>query len=235
MIGIMPMPTLRVNEIFFSVQGESTRSGLPCVFVRLTGCPLRCRYCDTEYAFREGTVRPLKDIITEVCSHPTSLVELTGGEPLAQKGVHELIDKLCDRGKTVLIETSGACDISQCDPRAIRILDLKTPASGEVEKNLWSNIDDLRAHDEVKFVICDRDDYDWARLVILEHRLDERCAAVLLSPVFEQAGGQEIEGCPGLSVRSLVEWMLADTELAGKVRVQTQLHKQIWDPQMRGV
>lgn len=231
----MAKPTLRINEVFFSIQGESTRAGMPCVFVRLTGCPLRCRYCDTEYAFREGTTRSIDDILEEVCAHPAELVEITGGEPLAQKNVHDLIGALCDRGLTVLIETAGSLDISVCDPRSIRILDIKTPGSGEVDKNLWSNLDHLHLHDEIKFVICDRDDYDWARQVILDRRLDERCAAVILSPVFEQAAGQEIEGCQGLTPRRLAEWMLGDVELAGKVRMQTQLHKLIWDPLTRGV
>jgi len=233
----VPTERVRVNEVFFSIQGESTRAGLPCVFVRLTGCPLRCSYCDTEYAFREGARRPIDDVVDEVCAHPAELVEITGGEPLAQDGAFELIRRLCDRGRTVLIETSGAVDIGPCDPRAIRILDFKTPGSGEVDRNLWSNIDHLTARDEVKFVLCDREDYDWARQVILEHRLDERCAAVLLSPVHEQPAGREIAGAPGLSPRALAEWLLADKAMAGRpgVRLQIQLHKHIWDPQMRGV
>ncbi|MCH7572392.1 MAG: radical SAM protein [Planctomycetes bacterium] len=231
----MPEKTLRINEIFFSIQGESTRAGMPCVFVRLTGCHLRCHYCDTEYAFREGGSRSVDEIVDDVCSHPSELVEITGGEPLNQKFVGDLITSLCDLGKTVLIETSGACDISVCDPRSIRIMDIKTPGSGEVEKNLWANIDLLTERDEVKFVICDREDFDWARDVILKHELARKCGAVLFSPVFEQAAGLEIAGCPGLSPRDLAQWMLEDRELAGIVRMQTQLHKQIWDPQMRGV
>jgi len=227
--------SIRVNEVFFSIQGESTRAGLPCVFVRLTGCPLRCAYCDTEYAFREGSRRSIDDVVAEVCAHPADLVEVTGGEPLAQSGAFELIRRLCDTGRTVLIETSGAVDIGPCDPRSIRILDLKTPGSGEVERNDWSNLDHLTARDEVKFVICDREDYAWARQVILEHRLGERCAAVLLSPVHEQAPGREIAGAEGLVPRELAEWILGDAELAGRVRMQVQLHKHIWDPQMRGV
>ncbi|MCZ6837374.1 MAG: hypothetical protein O7G85_16485, partial [Planctomycetota bacterium] len=173
--------------------------------------------------------------VKEVASHPTDLVEITGGEPLAQKGAFELIRLLCDLGKTVLIETSGAIDISPCDPRAIRILDIKTPGSGEVERNVWSNLDQLTKRDEVKFVLCDRADFDWMREVVLEHTLDERCAAVILSPVFEQACGQEIAGSQGLAPRELAEWILADSVLAVKVRMQTQLHKQIWDPLTRGV
>jgi len=224
--------TLRINEIFFSIQGESTWAGCPCVFVRLTGCPLRCRYCDTEYAFREGTQRPIADLIAEVERFPCRLVEITGGEPLAQKRVHTLITALCDRDYTVLIETSGAIDIRPCDPRSIRILDLKTPGSGEVERNLWSNLDDLRPRDEVKFVITDRADYEWARDVIRRERLATRCAAVLMSAVFEQKRGLEILGCPSLHPRSLAEWILSD---GLEVRMQTQLHKLIWEPNTRGV
>jgi len=224
--------SLRLNEIFFSIQGESTWAGLPCVFVRLTGCPLRCHYCDTEYAFREGAPRTIESIIDEVAQFACPLVEITGGEPLAQKRVHTLISALCDRSMTVLIETSGAIDITPCDPRSIRILDLKTPGSGECSRNLWSNLDDLRPRDEIKFVITDRADYDWAKQVIEEHRLDQRCAAVLMSAVFEQKRGLEILGCPALHPRTLAEWILADRL---PVRMQTQLHKLIWEPSTRGV
>jgi 7-carboxy-7-deazaguanine synthase len=225
-------PTLRINEIFFSIQGESTWAGCPCVFVRLTGCPLRCRYCDTEYAFREGKTRPIDEILAEVRAFGCPLVEITGGEPLAQQRVHDVIRPLCDDGATVLIETSGAIDIRPCDPRSIRILDLKTPGSGEAERNLWSNLDDLRPRDEIKFVITDRADYDWAVRAIREHRLAERCNAVLMSAVFEQKKGLEILGCPALHPRTLAEWILADRL---PVRMQTQLHKLIWDPGTRGV
>ncbi len=231
----MPDDRLRVNEIFCSIQGESTRAGCPCVFVRLAGCHLRCCYCDTEYAFTEGTFRPIDDVIEAACAHPTDLVEITGGEPLLQPAVHTLIGRLCDLGKTVLIETSGACDISPCDPRSIRILDVKTPGSGEADKNLWSNLEHLNARDEVKFVITDRPDYEWASGVIEKHRLGERSAAVLLSPVSPQAPGAEIEGCPGLDPSALAEWMLHDPPKGGPVRMQSQLHKLIWDPQARGV
>jgi 7-carboxy-7-deazaguanine synthase len=231
----MPDGRLRVNEIFCSIQGESTRAGCPCVFVRLTGCHLRCRYCDTEYAFKAGAFRSVSHVVGTVCSHPTDLVEITGGEPLLQPGVHALVSRLCDLGKTVLIETSGACDISPCDPRAIRILDLKTPGSGEAERNLWTNLEHLTERDEVKFVITDRGDYEWARGVIEKHRLGERCGAVLVSPVSEQAPGEEIEGCPGLDPRDLAEWLLGDPPRSGLVRMQSQLHKLIWDPQARGV
>jgi 7-carboxy-7-deazaguanine synthase len=224
--------TLRINEVFFSIQGESTWAGCPCVFVRLTGCHLRCTYCDTEYAFHEGNTRIIDDIIEEVRSHNCDLIEITGGEPLLQKRVHTLISRLCDLGKTVLIETSGACDISDCDPRAIRIMDIKTPGSGESERNLWSNLDHLSPRDEVKFVITDRADYEWAREVIRRHDLPGRSGAVLMSPVFEQAPGVEIAGAEGLSMRDLAEWILADRL---PVRMQSQLHKFIWDPQTRGV
>jgi 7-carboxy-7-deazaguanine synthase len=232
----MPGQTLRINEVFFSIQGESTWSGCPCVFVRLTGCHLRCRYCDTEYAFREGSPRAMDDIIAEVCSHSCELVEITGGEPLNQNGVHELMSRLCDLGKTVLIETSGACDLSACDPRVIRIMDLKTPGSGESHQNLWSNIERLTVRDEVKFVLIDRADFDWSVEQIRRHDLGRRVKAVLLSPVHEQAPGKEIPGCEGLPPRDLAEWMLAERPpLPANVRMQAQLHKLIWDAQMRGV
>ena len=224
--------TLRINEVFFSIQGESTWAGCPCVFVRLTGCPLRCRYCDTEYAFREGAPRTIASILDEVIAFDCPLVEITGGEPLSQRRVHELITALCDRGRTVLIETSGAVDISPCDARSIRILDLKTPGSGESQRNLWTNLADLRPRDEIKFVITDRADYEWARDVLRRESLDRRCHAVLMSAVFEQRRGLEILGCPALHPRQLAEWILADRL---PVRMQTQLHKLIWDPGTRGV
>ncbi len=222
--------TLKINEIFFSIQGESTWAGRPCVFVRLAGCHLRCHYCDTEYAFREGRSRTVDEIMEEVERWPGSLVEITGGEPLLQPAVHDLITRLCDRGRTVLIETSGACDISACDPRAIRILDLKTPGSGESQRNRWENVDLLRTDDEIKFVIVDRADYDWAKSIIAQHRLTERCHAVLLSPVVEQPPGDAISGAPALPLRELAEWILRD---GLPVRLQIQLHKLIWDPQTR--
>jgi 7-carboxy-7-deazaguanine synthase len=226
------MATLRINEVFFSIQGESTRAGRPCVFVRLTGCHLRCAYCDTEYAFREGRAVAVDDLVAEVARHPTDLVEITGGEPLLQPRVHDLMRALCDLGKTVLVETSGACDISACDPRVIRILDVKTPGSGEVHRNLWSNLDHLTPRDEVKFVVTDRDDYEWAREVIAARRLAERCGEILLSPVFAQPAGAEIAGAEPMSMRELAEWILED---GLPVRLQVQLHKLVWDPQTRGV
>lgn len=227
--------TLRINEIFHSIQGESTRVGRPCVFVRLAGCHLRCSYCDTAYAFREGGTRTIDDVIDEVTGHPTMLVEITGGEPLLQHRVHDLMRRLCDMGRTVMVETSGACDIDAggaCDPRVIRIMDLKTPASTESHRNDPANIDRLRAHDEVKFVICDRGDYEWAREIIHRHALASRVAAVLMSPVFEQAGCDEIDGHPGLPLRDLAAWILAD---GLPVILQPQIHKFIWDPAARGV
>jgi len=226
--------TLKVNEIFYSIQGESTRAGLPCVFIRLTGCHLRCGYCDTEYAFHEGARQTIDEVIDEAerIGKDCELYEITGGEPLLQKGVHGLMARLCDRGKTVLIETSGACDISVCDPRVIRIMDLKTPGSGEVERNLWSNIQHLTTQDEVKFVLCSREDYDWARGVIQEHRLDQRVTAVLVSAVNETPPGKELMGSTGLSLNDLATWVLQDNL---PVRVQAQLHKLIWSPLARGV
>ena len=225
-------PGIRINEIFHSIQGESTHSGRTCVFIRLSGCPLRCRYCDTEYAFREGTRRDVEDVLQEVLAIDCPLVEFTGGEPLAQKNVFPLMKALCDAGREVLVETSNAVDISPCDERVKRILDLKTPGSGEFDRNLPDNLLDLRQHDEVKFVIVDRHDYEWARSMIAEHDLAKRCNAVLMSPVFEQAKGLEIAGCPGLDPGELAAWILED---ALPVRLQMQMHKFIWHPTTRGV
>ena len=222
---------LQINEIFHSIQGESSWTGLPCVFVRLRGCPLRCRYCDTEYAFREGEGRSVEEVVKEVEGFGCSLVEVTGGEPLIQPAVHPLMTQLCDQGATVLIETAGAHDISVCDPRVIRILDLKTPGSGESDRMYWPNLDQLGPRDEVKFVITDRVDYEWARDLIGQHDLAARVAHILFSPVFEQPAGRDISGCPGLLPRDLVSWVLED-QLT--VRVQLQIHKFIWDPQERG-
>ena len=224
--------SLLINEIFHSIQGESSRIGLPCVFVRLRGCHLRCRYCDTEYSFREGARQSIESILTEVQDYDCPLVEITGGEPLLQEHVHELMSALCDRNCTVLLETSGACDISTCDPRVIRILDFKTPGSGEVERNDWSNVEQLRLNDEVKFVLTDRADYEWMKNVIDEHRLAERVGVILASPVHAQPAGKDIPGMEGLNPRQLAEWILEDGLL---VRMQLQLHKFIWDPSTRGV
>lgn len=226
------MEHIKVNEVYLSVQGESTWAGLPCVFIRLTGCHLRCAYCDTEHAFYQGDKRPVDQVIEEAVGYGCGLVEVTGGEPLLQPGVHALMRSLCDRGMTVLLETSGACDISVCDPRVIRVMDIKTPGSGEVERNLWSNIDHLTRRDEVKFVICDEADYRWAKGVIEEHRLCESAGAVLVSAAAACSASGELAGCAGLSLEQLAGWVIAD-RLA--VRVQTQLHKVIWGPSAQGV
>jgi 7-carboxy-7-deazaguanine synthase len=226
------MLTLTINEVFYSIQGESTWAGLPCVFIRLAGCHLRCRYCDTEYAFHQGRRRTLQSLLDQTAQYPCQLVEITGGEPLLQPNVHPLITALCNAHKTVLIETSGACDISACDPRAIRIMDLKTPGSGESDRNLWANLDHLTKRDEVKFVVCDRTDYEWTRGVIARHRLPEKTHAVLISAAAPIPPGPSIPGVDGLELRELAEWILADRL---PVRIQTQLHKIIWDPMTRGV
>lgn len=225
---------MRINEIFYSIQGESTWAGLPCVFIRLTGCHLRCAYCDTEYAFREGRRMSVDDVLAQAKSlgGDCELYELTGGEPLLQSNVHPLMSQLCEAGKTVLIETSGACDIAKCDPRVIRIMDIKTPGSGEADRNNWDNIAQLTLKDEVKFVLTSREDYVWMREMLHEHRLHERVRAVLVSAAAEMKPGLEIAGTPGLPLRDLAEWILADHL---PVRLQTQLHKLIWDPMARGV
>ena len=213
--------TLAVNEIYHSIQGESTWAGRPCVFVRLTYCNLRCNYCDTEYAFYEGKKMALKEIVDQVESFGSELVEITGGEPLLQKNVLPLMSILCDAGYTVLLETSGAHDIAPVDARVHRIMDLKTPGSGEVERNLWSNIDHLRPRDEVKFVIGSREDYEWSREKVERFNLPARCHAVLFSPIFGR-----------IDPREIVEWILADKL---NVRFQLQMHKFIWSPTQRGV
>jgi 7-carboxy-7-deazaguanine synthase len=212
---------LTINEIYFSIQGESTWAGRPCVFVRLTFCNLRCTYCDTEYAFYEGKKQSLGEIVGAVLAYRCPLVEITGGEPLLQKNVLPLMTTLADAGCTVLLETSGAHDISAVDPRVHRIMDLKTPGSGEVERNLWSNLEHLTARDEVKFVIGSREDYEWSCAQLRQHRLDQRCGAVLFSPIFGR-----------IDPREIVEWILADNL---PVRFQLQMHKFIWKPTQRGV
>ena len=213
--------TLTINEIYQSIQGESTFAGERCAFVRLTFCDLRCNYCDTEYAFYEGKKQTLTEIVDLVEKFECPLVEITGGEPLLQKNVLPLMSMLCDRGHTVLLETSGAHDISPVDARVHRIMDLKTPGSGEVDKNLWSNIDHLTGLDEVKFVIGSREDYDWSVDKIRRFDLTKRCHAVLFSPIFGR-----------IDPRQIVEWMLADKL---DVRFQLQMHKFIWSPTKRGV
>jgi 7-carboxy-7-deazaguanine synthase len=212
---------LTINEIFHSVQGESTYAGRPCVFVRLTACDLRCSWCDTPYAFVEGRKRPLEDVLAAVDAFECPLVEVTGGEPLLQEEVYALMQALVDRGRTVLLETGGHRSIERVPPQVTTILDIKCPGSGEAHRNDWSNLDRLRPHDEVKFVIKDRADYDYARATLQRHRLDSRAAAVHFSPVHGE-----------LSSRTLSEWVLADRL---QVRVQLQLHKFIWDPDTRGV
>ena len=228
------MSSLLINEVFFSIQGEGTRAGLPCVFVRLRGCHLRCAYCDTAYAFHEGDRRTLDDVVAEGerLGPGCDLWQVTGGEPLLQPAVHALMGRLCDAGRTVLLETSGACDLSPCDPRVIRIMDLKTPGSNEAHRNDWANVDRLSHRDEVKFVLTDRTDYEWARRVVAEHDLSRRVAAVLFSPAAAMPASSEIAGVPGLSLTDLAHWVLDDRL---PVRVQTQLHKLIWDPMARGV
>lgn len=211
--GAPAAPRLRITEIFFSLQGETSRAGLPTVFIRLTGCPLRCRWCDTAYAFTGGETRSIDEILADVARHPTRTVCVTGGEPLAQKACLSLLTALCDAGYDVSLETSGALDISAVDPRVSRIVDLKAPGSGEVARNLASNLDLLTAHDELKVVIANRADYEWARDTLRAHQLDRRCP-VLFSPV-------QGEVAPG----DLADWILAD---GLPVRFQVQLHKLLW-------
>jgi len=212
---------LTINEIFHSVQGESTYAGRPCVFVRLTACDLRCSWCDTPYAFYEGSKRSLDDVIGEVDRYGCPLVEVTGGEPLLQEDVYPLMQRLLDSGKTVLLETGGHRSTERVPADVVTILDVKCPGSGEVEKNDWKNLDRLRPRDEVKFVVKDRADYDFARDVIARHELAGRAAAIHLSPVHGV-----------LDPKLLSEWVLADQL---PVRVQLQLHKYIWSPDTRGV
>lgn len=211
---------MRVTEIFHSIQGESTFAGQPCVFVRLTGCPLRCTWCDTEYAFYGGSDVSLEAIVDRVRSYGCPLVEVTGGEPLAQSECLTLLARLCDDGFTVLLETSGAFETASVDPRVRIILDVKCPGSGMSDRMHWPNVERLRAHDEAKFVITDRADYEWAKETVERFQLDRRCP-VLFSPVFGT-----------LDPRHLAEWVLADRL---PVRFQLQLHKLIWSPEMRGV
>lgn len=205
--------TLRISEIFFSLQGESTRAGLPTVFIRLTGCPLRCSWCDTAYAFSGGETLTPSDILERVAAFGCPTVCVTGGEPLAQPGCNALLTALCDAGYSVSLETSGALDIGGVDPRVSRIVDLKAPGSGESEKNRWENLDGLRPTDEVKIVLASRADYDWAKEIIAGRRLTDRCT-VLFSPVWDT-----------LPSAQLAEWILQD-RLA--VRFQLQLHKVLW-------
>ena len=212
---------LTINEIFHSVQGESTYAGRPCVFVRLTACDLRCSWCDTPYAFHEGRKRSLEDVLREVEGYQCPLVEVTGGEPLLQEAVYRLMESLVEMGKTVLLETGGHRSTSRVPVDVVTILDVKCPGSGESHRNCWENLAKLRAHDEVKFVVKDRADYEYARNVIEERALPGRVAAIHFSPVHGV-----------LDPKSLSEWVLADRL---PVRVQLQLHKYIWSPDTRGV
>ena len=205
---------LRITEIFLSLQGEARDAGWPTVFVRLTGCPLRCTYCDTAYAFHGGEWRSFDEILAEVARHGVRHVCVTGGEPLAQKRCVELLQRLCDAGYDVSLETSGALDIGGVDPRVSRVLDIKTPGSGESARNRWDNLPLLTARDQVKFVICSRADFEWARGVLSEHRLHARCD-VLFSPSFGQVDGRE-----------LADWIVAERL---PVRFQLQLHKLLWN------
>jgi len=207
--------TLRISEIFYSLQGETRTSGLPTVFVRLTGCPLRCHYCDTAYAFSGGEIMPLEAILERVASYKPRYVCVTGGEPLAQPNCLPLLRELCDAGYEVSLETSGALDISDTDTRVSRVVDLKTPASGEMGRNLYENIGQLTRNDQVKFVICSREDYDWAVSKLIEYRLDARAGEVLFSPSHRQ-----------VDAGALADWIVSDNL---PVRLQLQLHKILWN------
>jgi 7-carboxy-7-deazaguanine synthase len=212
--------SLTVNEVFFSIQGEGTRAGLPCVFLRLTGCPLRCVWCDTAYAFHEGRRREDEELLAELAAFPCRLLQLTGGEPLAQPAAFPFVTLLLDRGWSVLVETSGHVPLDGLDPRAVAVMDVKAPGSGEAHRMHWPNLDRLKATDELKVVVLDRADYEWARALVRERRLDERCT-VLFSPVHGQ-----------LEPGRLARWVLDD---GLPVRVQVQLHKVLWPGVERGV
>lgn len=207
------MERLRLTEIFFSLQGETRTVGLPTVFVRLTGCPLRCLYCDTDYAFQGGQWHELEAVIAEVKKYNAHYVTVSGGEPLAQKACLSLLKRLCDEGYEVSLETSGALSVEEVDPRVVKVVDVKTPGSAEVDKNLWDNMQCLLPHDQVKFVICDRADYEWSKEILKQYDLPAKCQ-VLFSPSHEQ-----------LKPGDLADWILQD-QLS--VRLQVQLHKYLW-------
>jgi 7-carboxy-7-deazaguanine synthase len=213
--------SLVIHEIYASIQGESTFAGLPCTFVRTTGCNLRCVWCDTPQAFHGGTRMARSEVLARALSPGTPLVELTGGEPLLQPGVFPLLRELCDAGRTVLVETSGEADVSAVDPRVHKVMDLKCPGSGESHRNRWSNLEHLGPRDEIKFVLSGRADYEWMRGVVRDRRLSERTPNLLASTVFGV-----------LEPRDLVAWVLEDRL---PVRVQLQLHKYIWSPDATGV
>ena len=212
---------LSINEIFYSIQGESTYAGKPCVFVRLAGCDLRCSWCDTSYAFSEGRRMSIEEVLQQVDEYSSPLVEVTGGEPLLQEDVYPLMERLLGGGRTVLLETGGQVDVSRVPGAVIKVMDVKCPASGEAHKVEWGNIDRLGSRDQVKFVIQDRIDYEFARDTLTRHALDRRCAAVLFSPVHGV-----------LSPKDLSEWILEDQL---PVRLQLQIHKHIWGANVRGV
>ena len=212
---------LTINEIFYSIQGESTYAGRPCVFVRLTGCDLRCTWCDTTYSFTEGRKMSVEDVVEEVRRYGSPLVEVTGGEPLLQQDVYPLMELLLETGRTVLLETGGQVDISRVPGAVVKVMDVKCPGSGESHRNEWANIDRLGLRDQVKFVIKDRADYEYARGTLTQHALARRCAAVLFSPVHGVMHPKELS-----------EWILEDKL---PVRLQLQIHKHIWGPEVRGV
>lgn len=214
-VASMQKDTLRLTEIFYSLQGEARTAGLPTVFVRLTGCPLRCHYCDTAYAFTGGEIHHLDAILEHVASYRPRHICVTGGEPLAQPNCLKLLEQLCDAGYEVSLETSGALDVSGVDGRVSKVVDLKTPGSGEVGRNLYANLDHLTPNDQVKFVICSREDYDWAVSKLIEYRLEQRAGEVLFSPSHGQ-----------VAPRELAEWIVADNL---PVRFQLQLHKILWN------
>ncbi len=238
-------PTLQITEIFRSIQGESTHAGRPCIFIRLSGCPLRCTYCDTAYAFASGTTTTINDILTQITDldNHTKLIEITGGEPLAQHNVHDLMTRLCDAKYTVLLETCGALDIRPCDPRVIKIMDIKTPSSNESDKNLWPNINHLNSADEIKIIITSHDDYTWARDIITQYDLPNRVKAVhigIAAPITHQTNTTNLTSktnnnttpptTPTLA--ELAKWVLNDQL---DVSLHIQLHKLIWGPSKRGV